>query len=179
MNNLPIHLTTHHLHLSDPLRQFVAEKIAPVKRFANDALSAEIVLRRHGGAKTSYSASARVALPGRDVHGRARDEDLYAAIGQLVTKLARRLRKRKTRLGWGLERAARAPITPPRLEAVVNEVATPADDVRLPRDREGGQEMRVFPLRRRDRIGSATPAPLLDGEEHSKTRQLAASSAPR
>jgi ribosome-associated translation inhibitor RaiA len=71
MTSLPIHITTHHLSLSDSLRLFARKKIAAVTRFANDALGAEIVLRRHGGAATRFSASARIALPGRDIHGRA------------------------------------------------------------------------------------------------------------
>jgi len=98
MIKLPIHITTHHLHLSDPLRRFTRKKITPVARFANDALAAEIVLRRHSGAATRFSASARLALPGRDVHGRGVDPNLYVAIGKLVAKLGRLLRKRKTRL---------------------------------------------------------------------------------
>lgn len=106
MSNLPIHLTTHHLRLSDPLSDFVRKKIVPIKRFANDALSAEIVLRRHNGAKQRFSASARLALPGRDVHGRAIAGDLYVAVGHLVTKLARRLRKRKTRRRSRITQAA-------------------------------------------------------------------------
>ena len=62
MTTLPIHITTHHLSLSDSLRLFARKKIAPITRFANDALGAEIVLRRHGGAATRFSASARIAL---------------------------------------------------------------------------------------------------------------------
>jgi ribosomal subunit interface protein len=98
MAELPIHITTHHLTLSDALRQFAREKIAPVIRFANDALGAEVVLRRDNGAAPRFSASARLLLPGKDVHGRAVHPDLYVAIGQLFEKLARRSRKRKTRL---------------------------------------------------------------------------------
>jgi putative sigma-54 modulation protein len=97
MSNLPIHVTTHHLRLSDGLSEFVRKKITPVKRFADDALGADIILRRHNGARRRFSASARLALPGRDVYSRAIHGDLYAAIGQLFMKLARRLRKRKTR----------------------------------------------------------------------------------
>jgi ribosomal subunit interface protein len=98
MTELPIHITTHHLTLSDALRRFSREKIAPITRFANDALGAEIVLRHHSGAVPRFSASARLALPGADVHGRAVHRDLYGAIGQLFKKLARRCRQRKTRL---------------------------------------------------------------------------------
>lgn len=101
MTNLPIHITTHHLTLSDALRRFAQEKIAPVIRFASDALGAEVVLRRHNGAAPRFSASARLVLPGKDIHGRAVHHDLYVAIGRLFEKLARRSRKRKTRLRTG------------------------------------------------------------------------------
>jgi ribosomal subunit interface protein len=96
MTDLPIHISTHHLQLSDALRDFVRKKIAPVNRFASDALAAEIVLRRHGGAKRRFSASARVALPGRDVYGRTVHVDLYVAICRLMRRLARLLRKQDT-----------------------------------------------------------------------------------
>ena len=107
MTDLPIHITTHHLSLTDPLRRFTRQKIAPVARFANDAVAAEIVLRRHGGATTRFSASARLALPGRDIHGRAVHANLYVAIGKLVDKLARLCRKRKTRLARTFEHPGR------------------------------------------------------------------------
>jgi putative sigma-54 modulation protein len=110
MTDLPIHITTHHLSLSNSLREFVRDKIAHVARFANDALAAEIVLRRHGGAATRFSASARLALPGHDIHGRAIDANLYAAIGKLVARLARLSRKRKTRLSKVFERPGRRQI---------------------------------------------------------------------
>ena len=105
MTDLPIHITTHHLSLTEALRRFARQKITPLARFANDTLAAEIVLRRHGGAATRFSASARLALPGRDLHGRAVDSNLYVAIGKLVTKLGRGLRKRKTRLGKSFTKA--------------------------------------------------------------------------
>lgn len=150
MTNLPIHITTHHLGLSDSLRRFARKKIAPVTRFANDALAAEIVLRRHNGAETRFSASARLALQGRDVHGRAVDPNLYVAIGKLVARLGRLLRKRKTRLAKRFERPDRTEISPERLNLPPSQKLLPAraEDLRKPRLREGGQEMRVFPFRR-------------------------------
>ena len=91
MNNLPIHITAHHLHLSDSLCRFARKKITALRRFANDALGADVVVRRHAGAKKRFSASVRLALPGRDIHARAVASDLHAAIGKLVAKLARLL----------------------------------------------------------------------------------------
>lgn len=97
MISLPVHITAHHLTLDDALRRFVLEKIGPLRRFANDALTAEIVLRRDGRASARFSAVARVSLPGRDIHARANAADIHDAIRQLVSKLGRQSRKRKTR----------------------------------------------------------------------------------
>lgn len=108
MTNLPIHITTHHLSASNELHRFAREKISSVCRFANDSLAADVVLRRHGGARERFSASARLALPGRDIHGRAAAGNLYAAIRKLVAKLARLSRKRKTRLGKTFEHPGRS-----------------------------------------------------------------------
>jgi ribosomal subunit interface protein len=157
MTNLPIHITTHHLSASDGLRQFAREKISSVSRFANDALGADVVLRRHGGAKERFSASARLALPGHDIHGRAVASNLYTAIGKLVARLARLARKRKTRLAKTYEHPGRsetfADLTlPPHAQESLPE---PSDALRQPHAREGGQEVRVFPFRRQGAFASS------------------------
>ena len=151
MTNLPIHINTHHLQLSDALREFVRKKIAPVNRFASDALAAEIVLRRHGGAKRRFSASARIALPGRDVYCRTVHVDLYVAICRLIKRLARLLRKRKTRLGRILERrpSTYASNQPFRQRIEKDLALTEATRERLLRKKADTQEIRVFPFRRR------------------------------
>ncbi len=164
MTNLPIHITTHHLSLSDPLRRFTRKKITPITRFANDAIAAEIVLRRHLGAATHFSASARLALPGRDVHGRAIASNLYVAIGRLVTKLGRLLRKRKTRLAKSFTRSriGKSAESPQPSALLVSKASPerPGNRSRV-RLREGGQEMRVFAFRRR---APFTFAPVHGGE---------------
>jgi len=97
MNALPIHITSHGIELSFALRKFIEKKISRLSRFAGDILSAEVVLREKSGASGLFSVSARLALPGRDVHGNAVHMNFYAAINQLVARLARLSRKRKTR----------------------------------------------------------------------------------
>src|SRR5687768_112740 len=98
---LPIHITPHHLTLSSALRDFAQKKLAKVPRFASNVLAADVVLRRHHGTADGkrFSASARLALRGRDIHATAAHADVYTAIVKLVARLARRSRKRKTRLG--------------------------------------------------------------------------------
>lgn len=99
-STLPIHITPHHLHLSPALCDFVHRKFAKIPRFASDVLATDIVLRRHHGIAEGerFSASARLALPGRDIHATATHGDLYTAVVKLVARLTRRSRKRKTRL---------------------------------------------------------------------------------
>jgi putative sigma-54 modulation protein len=96
----PIHITPHHLRLSQPLSEFVKAKLAKVPRFARDVLGTDIVLRRHHGTTGGkrFSASARLALAGHDIHATATHPNLYTAIVTLVTMLLRQSRKRKTRL---------------------------------------------------------------------------------
>ena len=97
---IPIHVVPHHLSLSPALHAFLSSKIEKVSRVAPDALLADVVLRRHPGSALgrTFSASARLALPGRDVHAAAEHSDLYTAIVNMIGKLARRSRKRKTRM---------------------------------------------------------------------------------
>lgn len=73
MSALPIHITPHHLNPSLPLRDFVSTKFAKVRRFASDAVAADIVLRRHHGTASGkrFSASARLAVPGSATHSTA------------------------------------------------------------------------------------------------------------
>lgn len=153
---LPIHITPHHLHLSPALCDFVRAKFAKVPRFAGDVLAADVVLRRHHGAAEGkrFSASARLALAGRDIHATATHADLYSAIVNLVARLARRLRKRKTRLSKthavrrgpasGKPQPLARPVEAP--EAVAVELMHGAMSDR--HGRGGGQEQRVFAFRR-------------------------------
>jgi ribosomal subunit interface protein len=105
MTNPPIHITPHNLTLSPALQQFIRRKMSALSRFAGDMLAAEIILRGKPAAPYPFSLSARLALPGRDIQGNAAHENLYTAIDQLVAKLARLSRKRKTRLAKKFKRA--------------------------------------------------------------------------
>ena len=120
---LPIHITPHHLTLSSALGDFVSMKLTKVPRIDRDVLAADVVLRRHHGtaAGKQFTASARLALPGHDIHGSATHADLYSAVVKLVATLARQLRKRRTRLSSRLthRRAVRRP-SAPRIQPLVS-----------------------------------------------------------
>jgi ribosomal subunit interface protein len=99
MKKTSIHITAHNTELGDALREFIELKISSLSRFGADIVAAEIVLRGKSGATHLFSVSARLAFPGRDVHGNASHSDPYGAVNRLVARLARLSRKRKTRLG--------------------------------------------------------------------------------
>ncbi|WP_265593789.1 ribosome-associated translation inhibitor RaiA [Verrucomicrobium sp. BvORR034] len=96
--SIPVHIMPHHLTLTPSLNACVRGSVEKLSHYANDALAAHIVLRRHHGTAEGkrFSASLRLALPGRDLHATATHADMYAAIGLMTRKLARRSRRRKT-----------------------------------------------------------------------------------
>ena len=97
--SVPIHITAHHVHLSESVHEFLKSKIAAVARLSKDVRAIDIVLRRTTDpGNKRFAGSVRIALPGRDIHSHAAAQDLYVAIGLVSEKLARRMRKRKTRL---------------------------------------------------------------------------------
>ena len=102
---MPIYIMPHHLTLSPSLITKVQEKIGPLVRIGGDAVRADVVLRLHHGTVPGkqFSASARLSLPGRDVYASATDGNLYKAITELESLLARRLRKRKTKIEKRIE----------------------------------------------------------------------------
>lgn len=156
MTTIPIHITPHHLRLSPTLLAFVHDKLNLLFRPVFDALAVDVVLRRHHdtSAGKRYTASARVALPGRDLHASATHASLYSAVIKLIARLARRSRKRKTRLAKSFIKRGTALTTGGNSRIVTDAMdSSPVDpalhsEVRLPRNREGGQEMRVFGFRR-------------------------------
>jgi ribosomal subunit interface protein len=107
MKNPPVHITPHHLSITPILVEFVRTKISGVSRFAGDVLAADVVLRGPTGAAHCFAVSARLALPGRDIQGNAAHPNFYTAISQLVSRLSRLARKRKTRFARASKLATR------------------------------------------------------------------------
>jgi len=96
---MKIHLVPHQLQLTETIQNFTEEKLAALEEISADVQSADIVLARDGGVNPArrFTVSVRVAVPGQDVHASETGPNLYAAIDRVRSKLARRLRKRKTR----------------------------------------------------------------------------------
>ena len=95
-----IHIIPLRFQLTDPIRSFASEKLAHLDAITDSISSAQVTLSRDNAAEPSrrFTAKVRLAVPGKDVHASESSEDLYSALDQVQSKLARQLRKRKTRL---------------------------------------------------------------------------------
>ncbi len=95
-----IHLSPRHLILTGAINNFVVEKISSLEHISEQIIAAHVVLI-HDEAQdpsTEHRVKVHLAVPGKDIHAECADLDLYAAVDGVTHKLARQLRKRKTRL---------------------------------------------------------------------------------
>ncbi|RMF18026.1 MAG: ribosome-associated translation inhibitor RaiA [Gammaproteobacteria bacterium] len=89
---MQINISGHHLELTDALKSYVEEKVQRLERHFDHIIGIDVILSVE---KERQIAEATVRIKGNDLHGRAEDSDLYAAIDLLVDKLDRQLVKRK------------------------------------------------------------------------------------
>ena len=97
---MQIHLSPRNVRLTGAIHAYVAEKIMRLEDIACEILAAHIVLLHDEQTDSGglYCVKVHLAIAGPDIHASDTDGDLYAAIDKISDKLARQLRKRKTRL---------------------------------------------------------------------------------
>ena len=97
---MQIHLSPRHLRLTAAIHQHAAAKISHLEELAGDIVAAHIVLIHDKNADPAdrHTVKVHLAIPGPDIHAEESHADLYAALDLVMDKLARQLRKRKTRL---------------------------------------------------------------------------------
>jgi putative sigma-54 modulation protein len=87
-----LNITGHHVDLTDPLRDYVTEKMKKVERHFDHLIDAHVVLTVE---KLEHKAEATLHASGADLHAAASTGDMYSAIDQLIDKLDRQTRKHK------------------------------------------------------------------------------------
>jgi putative sigma-54 modulation protein len=97
---MQLHLSPRHVRLTAAIHRHVADKIEHLEEYAHEIVGAHVVLIHDETAKPAdaYTIKVHLAVPGPDIHAEESAQDLYAAIDLVVDKLARQLRKRKTKL---------------------------------------------------------------------------------
>ena len=97
---MKIHVTPRHLRLTGAIEQQTVAKIGALAEIDDRVLAAHVVVGQDPAAnpESRFMVSARLSVAGPDLHAEEHSSDLYAALDAVATKLARQLRKRKTRL---------------------------------------------------------------------------------
>lgn len=96
---MQLHLSPRHLTLSASIHSHAAGVVAALEDFT-DIIAAHLVLVHDEAAKPEhrFGVKAHIAVRGKDVHADVTAETLHAALDIAGDKLARQLRKRKTKL---------------------------------------------------------------------------------
>jgi len=92
---MQINLTGHHIELTDSLRDYVKEKMARLERHFDKVSNTHVILTVD---KLRHKAEATVHMSGNDIFAECTEDDMYAAIDGLVTKLDRQVKKYKEKI---------------------------------------------------------------------------------
>jgi putative sigma-54 modulation protein len=87
-----LNITGHHLEITAAIRDYVEGKLDRVIRHFDHVTSVSVILSVE---KLKQKAEVTVHVRGKDIFVEAHDEDLYAAIDNLVDKLDRQVVKYK------------------------------------------------------------------------------------
>jgi putative sigma-54 modulation protein len=90
-----LQLTGHQLVITPAIRSYVVSKLERVTRHFDHVIDVTVVLSVN---KLEQRAEASVHVPGGDLFCESTDQDMYAAIDNLVDKLDRQIIKHKEKL---------------------------------------------------------------------------------
>ncbi len=88
-------VTGHHVEVTDPLKDYVEEKMEKLERHFDRVTDIHVILNVE---KLRQQAEATIDLTGTRIHAEAENEDMYAAIDALIDKLDRQVLKHKEKL---------------------------------------------------------------------------------
>ncbi len=97
---MQIHLSPRNVRLTASIHRHVAEKILHLEDLTTDIVAAHVVLLHDESSKPAerFTVKVHLAISGPDIHAEQQGADLHSALDLVTDKLARQLRKRKTRL---------------------------------------------------------------------------------
>jgi putative sigma-54 modulation protein len=100
--NILMNLTIsgHHLEVTPALREYVTNKLDRVTRHFDQVVDINVLLtvEKQKEKERRQKAEVNLHVKGRDIHVEHANEDLYAAIDQLVDKLDRQVCRHKDRV---------------------------------------------------------------------------------
>ena len=93
---MQIAVTFKHMEVSQPVRSYVEEKLARVKKYIEEPIDAQVVLSVEK--KIRHSAEVTLVAKGVTIKGSEETNDMYAAIDAVVDKMERQLKRYKEKL---------------------------------------------------------------------------------
>lgn len=91
---MQINFTGHHVDMTEPLKQFTAEKLEKLVRHFEHIISIDITFEVE---KLRQIAKATIHVAGKSIHADSEAEDMYKAIDILIDKLDRQLKEYRSK----------------------------------------------------------------------------------
>lgn len=94
---MQINVTGHQVDVTEPLRNYLSEKIGRIQKHFDQATTADVVLH-YEKKKNRHLVEATLRANGTRLHADSEDADMYAAIDVLADKLNRQIVKHKEKI---------------------------------------------------------------------------------
>ncbi len=93
---MQIDVTFRHMETSDPVRAYVEEKLARVKKYIDEPIDAQVVLSVEK--KIRHKAVVTMTAKGINIKASEETNDMYAAVDAMVDKVERQLKRYKEKI---------------------------------------------------------------------------------
>jgi putative sigma-54 modulation protein len=90
-----LHITGHHVAVTEALRAYVISKIERIKRHFDHVIDVNVVMSVE---KLRQKVEANIHVSGKEIHAACEGENLYAAIDELADRLDRQVVRHKEKL---------------------------------------------------------------------------------
>ena len=90
-----VDITGHHIEVTESLKAYVRDRASKIEHHFDTVHDVHFTLTVD---KTGHIAEATACVPGKRLHVKSIDDNMYVAIDKLYEKLNRRVRKHKERI---------------------------------------------------------------------------------
>lgn len=121
---MKIIVSARHFDLTDALREHAEQKLETLKKYFDQVIEVDLVLRvdEHKNHAQNQFAEATLWANGAVLHGEAAGHDMYQVIQAVVDKLERQLKRYKEKLRDNRKRRGRGKGAPPPAEMAIPRV---------------------------------------------------------
>ena len=92
---MQLSISGHHLDITEAIKQHSIEKLSKIKHHFDHLININMIL---GVDKDVQKAEATIHISGADLFAKAKSDNLYVSIDQMVNKLDSQIKKHKEKL---------------------------------------------------------------------------------